>query len=246
MKFKSRRVRIGSWHIREHISGAKDLRLDADIVGMVRIVDVCNFCLHLFSHTTDIGHCPTRRVLPVLNRASINMLFGSSYSSPGVGRFFTVQTWVYDQTHLTDMQGRTSYPPDTNASLYYTAPSERPRISGEVRLRITSSDDPASFASGADLLRLNIKWSRPLLAISKPLYAKLRQDWLVSGDLDSILSTLPGKRFLYSRGQILYTSNDGFIIDFSYCTCFNSLHRTRHGDTRFPWPIRWSACFARR
>ena len=112
------------------------------------------------------------------------------------------------------------YPPDTNAFLYYTAPSERPRIAGELRLRITSSDDPASFASGTDLLRIDGQpWSRPLLAISKyylPLYAKLREDRLVPDDLDSILSTLSWKRFRYTRDRILYTLNDTFIINFSY------------------------------
>ena len=109
--------------------------------------------------------------------------------------------------------------PDTDAFLYYTTPSERPRIAGELRLRITSSDDPASFASGADLLRIDGQpWSRPLFAISKyfpPLYAKLREDRLVPDDLDSILSTFPAKRLLYSRSIILYTLNDTFTIDLS-------------------------------
>ena len=47
------------------------------------------------------------------------------------------------------------------------------------------------------------------------LYAKLREDRLVPDDLDSILSTLPLKKFQYTRGQILYTLNDTFIINFS-------------------------------
>ena len=109
--------------------------------------------------------------------------------------------------------------PDTDAFLYYTTPSERPRIAGELRLRITSSDDPASFASGADLLRVDGQpWSRPLFTISKyysPLYAKLREDRLVPDDLDSILSAFPAKRLIYSRSIALYTLNDTFIIDLS-------------------------------
>ena len=111
-----------------------------------------------------------------------------------------------------------TYPPDTNAFLYYTVPSGKPRIAGELRLRVASSDNPASFATGLDLLKIDGQlWSRPLLAISKyysPLYAKLRQDGLVPDDLASILSTLP-KAPRYSHSQILYTLNDTFIIDFS-------------------------------
>ena len=44
------------------------------------------------------------------------------------------------------------YPPDTKAFLYYSMSPEKPRIAGELRLRVTSSDDVASFESGSDLL----------------------------------------------------------------------------------------------
>ena len=126
----------------------------------------------------------------------------------------------YDETYQTDVPTPTRHSyPDINAFLYYTAPSERPRISGELRLRITSSDDPASFTSGTDLLRIDGQpWSRPLFAISKyilPVYAKLREDQLVPDDLDSILSAFPPKRLKYSQSITLYTLNDTFIIDLS-------------------------------
>ena len=115
---------------------------------------------------------------------------------------------------------RNPYPRDTNAFLYYTAPPERPRIAGELRLRITPSDDPASFASGTDLLRSNGQpWSRPLWSLSKQclfLYTKLREEGLVSDDVDSILSTWPTKKLKHSLSQILYTLNDTFIVDFSH------------------------------
>jgi len=111
------------------------------------------------------------------------------------------------------------YPPCTKAFLYYTTPPGRPRIAGELRLRITSSDDPASFASGSDLLRGNGQpWSRPLYIISKiylPLYEKLREEGLVPDDLDAILSTFSHKCLIYSMGQLLYTLNDTFIVDFT-------------------------------
>jgi hypothetical protein len=83
---------------------------------------------------------------------------------------------------------------------------------------VTSSDDPASFASGSDLLRTSGQpWSRPLYNVSRsfiPLYQKLREDRLVSDELDSSLSTLPVKRLVYSLNQLLYTINDPFTVDF--------------------------------
>jgi hypothetical protein len=95
----------------------------------------------------------------------------------------------------------------------------KPRIGGELRLRVTSSDDPASFESGSDLLRADGQpWSRPLYHLSKyysPLYEKLKEERFVSDDLDAALSTLPTKIPSYRRSQFLYTLNDTFIVDFS-------------------------------
>jgi hypothetical protein len=109
------------------------------------------------------------------------------------------------------------YPPDTKAFLYYSMSPEKPRIAGELRLRVTSSDDPASFESGSDLLKSDgLPWSRPLYILSKfflPLYEKLREERFVPDDLDRVLLTFPTARL--SRSQILYTLNDTFIVDFS-------------------------------
>ena len=109
-----------------------------------------------------------------------------------------------------------SYPPDTSAFLYYFSSPERPRIAGELRLRVASNDDSASFESGSDLLSLNGQpWSISLIQVSKyhiPLYSKLRQEGLVSDDLDAVLSNFPAT----VRGcHHLYTLNDTFIVDFS-------------------------------
>ena len=108
------------------------------------------------------------------------------------------------------------YPPDTTAFLYYFTPPEKPRIAGELRLRVASNDDLASFESGSDLLKINGQpWSHPLLRVSKyhiPLYEKLREDGLVPDDLDAVLSTFPPAA---RKCQHLYTLNDTFIVDFS-------------------------------
>ena len=112
-----------------------------------------------------------------------------------------------------------SYPPDTNAFLYYFMSSEKPRIAGELRLRVTSSNDAASFESGSDLLRPDGQiWSRSLFNLSKfflPLYEKLREDQLIPDDLDRVLTTLPTRKYSYTRSHFLYTLNDTFIVDFS-------------------------------
>ena len=94
---------------------------------------------------------------------------------------------------------------------------EKPRIAGELRLRVTSSDDAASFESGSDLLRPNGQlWSRPLFHLSKnypTLYEKLREDGLIPDDLDTSLAALPSK-FCRPRPPFIYTLSDTFIIDF--------------------------------
>ena len=111
---------------------------------------------------------------------------------------------------------RPPYPPDTTAFLYYFMSSEKPRIGGELRLRVASSDDYASFESGYDLLKSNGQpWSRSLYRLSKyfiPLYEKLREEGIVPDDLHEILSTFP---LNVHRCQLLYTLNDTFIVDFS-------------------------------
>ena len=97
-------------------------------------------------------------------------------------------------------------------------PPKKPRIAGELRLRVASSDDHASFESGSDLLKLDGQpWSRSLYNVSKyctPLYEKLREEGFVPNDLDAVLSTFPKKKVTIC--QSLYTLNDTFIVDFSH------------------------------
>ena len=113
------------------------------------------------------------------------------------------------------------FPPVTKAFLYYFTPPEKPRIAGELRFRIASSNDLASFKSGSDLMRTDGQpWSRPLLSLLQhyfPLYEKLREDRLVPDDLDETLSALRPSRFSYQRCQILYSLNDTFILHFGQC-----------------------------
>ena len=132
---------------------------------------------------------------------------------------FLAPRLVYDMARMSGKREILAYPPDTKAFLYYYTSREIPRIAGELRLRVASSDDPASFESGSDLLKTNGQiWSRPLYVVSKcyaPLYEILREDQLVPEDLHSTLSTLPPVSPRYRRRHILYTLNDEFIVDFS-------------------------------
>jgi hypothetical protein len=152
-------------------------------------------------------------------------------------RPFRIPPSLYDSTKTPS--GSLFYsPPDTKAFLYYFTPPERPRIAGELRLRVASSDDPASFESGSDLLKPNGQpWSRPLYGLSKyyiPLYEKLREERLVPDDLDAVLSSFPPRVSRYGRGQLLYTLNDAFTVDFSIHARFFSVV-TEQGTQRLPF-----------
>ena len=140
---------------------------------------------------------------------------------------FRPYIWLHSQSRpvespflMYDKQkaGPWPYPPETKAFLYYFTPPEKPLIAGELRLRVASSDDPASFESGSDLMKVNGQvWSRPLFVLSKnyiSLYDKLREELLVPDNLDAVLSTFPRRR--NCRSQLLYTLNDTFIVDFHH------------------------------
>jgi hypothetical protein len=134
-------------------------------------------------------------------------------------RAVKVNSLHYESGLKRDESPHASYPPDTKGFLYYSMLPGRPRIAGEIRFRVTSSDDPASFESGSDLLRANgLPWFRPLCVLSKiilPLYEKLKEEQFIPDDLDKVLLNFPSVRLRYRTSQILYTLNDTFIIDFS-------------------------------
>ena len=115
------------------------------------------------------------------------------------------------------------FPPNTNAFLYYSVAQDKPRIAGELRLRVvTPSKGGASFERGSDLLHpCGRPWARPLYTLSKrffPLYEKLREEDIIPDDLDKALSTLPSRDIRYQKSQVLYTFNDTFIVNFAMQT----------------------------
>ncbi|KAF9461530.1 hypothetical protein BDZ94DRAFT_1323305 [Collybia nuda] len=73
--------------------------------------------------------------------------------------------------------------------LYYHKPSNLPETAGELRLRLTPTPDPSSFAQGQDLKDLDGGvWNLPLLRLAsdsqfEPLCQKLIQDQIVTSSL---------------------------------------------------------------
>ena len=124
----------------------------------------------------------------------------------------------YDMTSYNSRSKRHPFPPGTNAFLYYFIAPEKPRIAGELRLRVVSSNDHTSFENGSDLLLTNGRvWSRPLYGLSKhilPLYEKLREEQFIPDDLHAALSNLPLGHLRYRRSHFLHKLNDTFVVDF--------------------------------
>ena len=126
---------------------------------------------------------------------------------------------------------RQMWPDNSKGFLYYHAPPNRPRIAGEVRLRLTPANDPSTFEQGSDLCfidttnpnddsTLSQPWRRPLYSLAtnlatRPLYEKLIEDGFIPPDLDKAIQSLPKLRFMYSRCQFVHSINDTFILDLS-------------------------------
>ena len=126
---------------------------------------------------------------------------------------------IYSRYQLLGRPHYRLFPPDTKASLYYTTSPGKPRIAGELRLRVLPSGDPASFASGSDLLLANGQpWSRPLHVLPRyytAVYEKLREERLIPDDLHAALSAIPKPFPARPANRFFYTLHDTFIIDFS-------------------------------
>lgn len=86
-----------------------------------------------------------------------------------------------EEIQLTYFKGR--FPDNTSGFLYYrTIPGGSP-FNGEVRFRITTSQDPNSFAAGHDLEFNKIPWRRTLANIALHKEASGLQSLLVADDI---------------------------------------------------------------
>ena len=88
-------------------------------------------------------------------------------------------------------QARGPYPTDTKAFLYYSTSREKPRIAGELRLRVISSDDAASFEW---VKPLAIKWSAMVASTSFSSKILFTSVWKAEGR--RICSRRLGQRFV--------------------------------------------------
>ena len=101
--------------------------------------------------------------------------------------------------------------------LYYHQPPRAPPLAGVLRFRLTASNDPATFASGFDLItRRGVPWYIPLPSIaSRKTYEPIRRlltavDETVTSQVMDIAAKYPSKfttghvratRYLHSFGQ---------------------------------------------
>lgn len=158
----------------------------------------------------------------------------STVTNPTIHVFNDLQT--YKTIQLPYAKGsakREPWPSNSKGFFYYSTPPHRPRISGELRLRLTPTSDPSTFPQGTDLClskHLNqndndapatvTPWRRPLYSIAtsstlRPLYDKLRAEGLVSPTLASALRALPRLTIMYSRCQLVHALQDTFALDLS-------------------------------
>lgn len=106
----------------------------------------------------------------------------SAINSPGYG----LVTLKYCSIN----EGYTPFPDGTRGFLYYFLPPFAPPLAGQVRFRVTPSQDPSSFSSGYDLRHpittLPLSWSLCRMLIShRSLASLLMYDGLITYELVS-------------------------------------------------------------
>ncbi|KAF9035122.1 hypothetical protein BJ165DRAFT_1510297 [Panaeolus papilionaceus] len=115
------------------------------------------------------------------------------------------------------------FPRGTRGFLYYHRQPDRPRISGQLRFRITPSDDLASFSYGYDLKQPTSRlrpWTLPLVCSiaresKKHILSQLENDGLIDHSLVQSLHNLHSLRRHDPRAHYLFTLFDPWEINFS-------------------------------
>lgn len=122
------------------------------------------------------------------------------------------------QISYSQKDGFIPFPPSTHGFFYYHRDPLLPPVAGEVRFRITRSQDPASFRTGHDLLRPSRRpWSIPLLSLTAlrgP--AALREQLVADGIVDQALllkceQLVKGIRWTRTPSIALYSLDQPFI-----------------------------------
>ncbi|KAF9031316.1 hypothetical protein BJ165DRAFT_1599301 [Panaeolus papilionaceus] len=118
------------------------------------------------------------------------------------------------------------FPSGTRGFLYYHSPSDRPRIAGQLRFRVTPSDDPASFSHGHDLTfsrtspRSPTPWNIYCFNIPNnkayaSLHSHLVNEGLVEGSLVAAIRKMRPIQKLDNGTKFLFTLSDPFEIDYA-------------------------------
>ena len=94
---------------------------------------------------------------------------------------------IYDRSKIGGGSALPTKHRDEILSISLSCRSENFRIAGELRLRVVSSKDAASFESGKEP---------------------------VPDDLDTVLEAFPTRKIRRGLSQVLYTLNDSFVVDF--------------------------------
>ena len=148
----------------------------------------------------------------------------------------------------------TSLPPSPGHSadtlggfLYYHQPPRAPPLAGMLRFRLTASNDPATFASGVDILtRRGIPWYIPLPSIaSRKTYELIRRlltdvDETVTPQVMELAARyssrfttghVRGTRYLHSFGQTFYLSPQSSQHGFTFVGEAGLAHATLRSMT---------------
>lgn len=115
----------------------------------------------------------------------------------------------------------TPFPPDARGFLYYHTPPDLPPMAGELRFRMTTSDDPSSFLAGSDMLGVHGNpWNIRIARISAtetmtPVRRLLLQEGLIDDHALESVKTIAGaiKRFHNDDG-ILYALKQPFTVKY--------------------------------
>lgn len=162
--------------------------------------------------------------------------------------FLDLSTKNSTTLYVADLQGRvnteyrpcnilsqrgTRFPSGVQGFLYYHHPPPDLPTAGEVRFRITSSNDPASWASGTDFMRTDgMPWSLPTLFLAQINHSKLKGH----------VRTYEGLWSLLQRDELVSSKAIGWcneIFDASPCS-FHASSRFIHSLGR-PFPIRFDS-----
>lgn len=119
----------------------------------------------------------------------------------------------------------TPFPTGTHGFLYFVPPPKNVPMASEIRLRITTSHDPASFAEGRDLLLPNhTPWCIPLLNVARiPSSAGLKElllrDGLTTTPILERCASIRAQGSRISTSRFIHSFGQNFALDFDKSTC---------------------------